>query len=101
MRIVPLYFLSPARRSGMVIHAFFFVNYAGEPRQRMFMDAVRPERDSQQRGFTLIEVLVVAAIIALLLAILLPSLGRVRERSRAAVCLSQLKELGHAMQLYS
>ena len=51
-------------------------------------------------AFTLIEILVVVAIIILLVAILLPSLSRARERSRAAVCLSQLKEMGRAVQMY-
>jgi len=52
-------------------------------------------------GFTLIEVLVVVAIIALLVAVLLPSLARAREQSRAAVCLSHLKQQGIAFSGYS
>ena len=40
----------------------------------------------KSRGFTLIEMLVVVAIIALLLAILLPSLSRVREKSKTTIC---------------
>ncbi len=44
-------------------------------------------------GFTLIEVLVVVAIIALLLAILLPSLSRARENTRRVVCQSNLGQL--------
>lgn len=51
-------------------------------------------------GFTLIEVLVVVAIIALLVAILLPSLNRAREQARTAVCLSNLKQFGTAFALY-
>ena len=43
-------------------------------------------------GFTLIEVLVVVAIIALLIAILLPSLKRVRDQARASVCSSNIKQ---------
>ena len=45
------------------------------------------------RGFTLIEVLVVVAIIALLLSILLPSLRKVKEQARIAVCQSNLHQV--------
>ncbi|MDM8009169.1 MAG: type II secretion system protein [Phycisphaerae bacterium] len=52
-------------------------------------------------GFTLIEVLIVVAIIALLIAVLLPALARTREQTRAAVCLSHLKQQGIALSTYS
>jgi prepilin-type N-terminal cleavage/methylation domain-containing protein/prepilin-type processing-associated H-X9-DG protein len=54
----------------------------------------------RNRGFTLIEILVVVAIIALLLAILLPSLGRAKEVSRQVVCESNLHQFGIALQMY-
>ncbi len=54
-----------------------------------------------RRGFTLIEVLVVAAIIALLISILLPALSRARQQSRATVCLSNLRQLGMAVNMYA
>ena len=53
-----------------------------------------------KRGFTLIELLVVIAIIALLLAILLPSLNKVKERARQTVCKTNLKGIGLAIKLY-
>lgn len=54
-----------------------------------------------RRGFTLIEVLVVVAIIALLVAILLPSLAKAREQARAAQCLSNTKQLGNGTIMYT
>jgi len=54
----------------------------------------------RRRGFTLIEVLVVVAIIALLIAILLPSLARAKELSRRTICLHNTKMLGQCWQIY-
>jgi len=64
------------------------------------MSAAFGRRGRVQRGFTLIELLVVVAIIATLVAILLPALGRARDQAKAAVCLSNLRSLGLAVQLY-
>lgn len=54
-----------------------------------------------RRGFTLIELLVVVAIIALLVAILLPSLGRARERSRQLICRNNLRSIWTGIITYT
>ena len=51
-------------------------------------------------GFTLIELLVVISIVALLMAILLPTLQRVRKQAKAVVCQSRLRELGLQSAIY-
>lgn len=51
--------------------------------------------------FTLIELLVVVSILGLLIAILLPALSGARSQARQVVCLSNLSQLGKAMQLYA
>ena len=55
----------------------------------------------RSRGFTLAEILVVLAIIAVLTAILLPVLSRVRENGRKVACASNLQQLGLAFQQYN
>jgi prepilin-type N-terminal cleavage/methylation domain-containing protein/prepilin-type processing-associated H-X9-DG protein len=54
-----------------------------------------------RKGFTLIEILVVVAIIALLIAILLPSLRKAREQGRAVVCASHLDQMFMGILLYT
>jgi prepilin-type N-terminal cleavage/methylation domain-containing protein/prepilin-type processing-associated H-X9-DG protein len=56
---------------------------------------------SRRIGFTLIELLVVIAIIAILAAILFPVFAQARQKARAALCLSQSKEIGLAVHMYT
>jgi prepilin-type N-terminal cleavage/methylation domain-containing protein len=51
-------------------------------------------------GFTLIELLVVISIIALLMAVLLPTLGRVRKQARAVACQAKLRQWGLVFSMY-
>ena len=54
----------------------------------------------RRRGFTLIELLVVMVIIALLVGLLLPALGRAREEARKTQCRSNLRQIGLGMNIY-
>ncbi len=57
--------------------------------------------DFQRRAaFTLLELLICIAIIALLVGLLMPALGRARERARATVCTSNLRSITQASAMY-
>jgi prepilin-type N-terminal cleavage/methylation domain-containing protein/prepilin-type processing-associated H-X9-DG protein len=62
---------------------------------------MRENRRPAHCAFTLVELLVSIGIIALLVAMLMPVLSRVREQSRRVSCLSNLRSLGQAMYLYA
>lgn len=54
----------------------------------------------EERGFTLIEMMIVVAIIAILVAILVPNFVRARAQAQSAACEANLKEIATALELY-
>jgi prepilin-type N-terminal cleavage/methylation domain-containing protein len=65
------------------------------------MNDYRHFRSRKTNGFTLVELLVVVAIVAILASLLLPALGRAKERGRRAVCLSNLSQLLKVCTIYA
>ncbi len=78
---------------------------AGEPpalpSERQGVPLSAPKGNKTCGAFTLIELLVVVSIVALLLAVLMPSLRQAREQGKMAVCASNLRQIGTAVHAYA
>jgi|GEM_PF-1763313 prepilin-type N-terminal cleavage/methylation domain-containing protein/prepilin-type processing-associated H-X9-DG protein len=66
-----------------------------------FFSRLGGERTGGQRGFSLVEILVVLAVLGLLVALSLPVIGQMREKSSRAACASNLRQCGVALVAYA
>jgi prepilin-type processing-associated H-X9-DG protein len=74
--------------------------HGADPGSALPEDGAVTRKRTDPGAFTLIEVLVVVAMIALLIAILVPSLSRAREQAKITVCKTSLQQIGNTVHTY-
>ena len=72
-----------------------------KPGKKIFIKSTKMLVHKNKNGFTLLELLVVVAILGILLSMLLPSLTKARELSRNAICISNVYQMGAAAFAYT